>query len=132
MSTLQDDPEFKRLLSRYPLLIVQLQMIYGLTLDPGPEDARTWNRQRIYGDPAPEYFRGRGRGRGRGFGARGGRGRGGHDEHSDRPRGLWTPEKGEKDGLTVIKRMREGPVDDERAEGLREFGELCRMRFGEQ
>nr|POE89291.1 hypothetical protein CFP56_76559 [Quercus suber] len=127
MTTLQGDQEFKRLLSRYPLLSLQLQMIYGLTLNPGPEDARTWNRQPLYGDRAPEYSGDRSRGRGRGSGVRGGRGRGGHEAQSDRPRGQWTDDKGKQDALTVIKRMREGADDDERAEALREFGELCRM-----
>lgn len=32
--------------------------------------------------------------------------------------------------MLVLKKMREGNKEDERAEGLREFGRLVGMRFG--
>ncbi|KAK6396084.1 hypothetical protein LTR65_010194 [Meristemomyces frigidus] len=139
---LEHDAEFKRLLARYPLLTVQLQTIYALTLEPGPDEARSWNRQPLYGEqrPEPRSFRGRGRGRGaRGFdrggrgsdrGGRGGRGRGGFQANEDRQHGPWTQEKGDKEGLVVVKKMRLGNEDDAKAEGMREFLELCQMKFG--
>lgn len=78
----------------------------------------------------------RGRGRGRGRGGRGGLGggRGGFDgevRDEERQHGSWTKEKGDKEALVVMKRMREGRLEDERAEGLREFVRLVGLRFGE-
>ncbi|KAK5119281.1 hypothetical protein LTR85_007637 [Meristemomyces frigidus] len=131
---LEHDADFKRLLARYPLLKLQLQRIYGLTLEPGPDETRSWNRQPLYGQQRTDApnFRGRGRGRGRGFdtGVRGGRGRGGFQANEDRQHGPWTQEKGDKEGLAVIKKMRQGDEEDEKAEGMREFVELCLMKFG--
>lgn len=133
-ASLEKDADFKHLLSRFPLLKIQLQTIYGLTLEPGPDEARSWNRQPLYGQhrPEPPSFRGRGRGRGRGSdrGGRGGRGRGGFEANEDRQHGPWTQEKGDKEGLAVIKKMRLGGEDDRKAEGMREFVELCVLKFG--
>ncbi|KAK3721711.1 hypothetical protein LTR37_002876 [Vermiconidia calcicola] len=128
----ENDKDFLRLLSRYPSLKVQLQMVYGLTLEPGPDEARSWNRGPLPGF-AQQHMRGGARGRARGRGQRGGRaGRGGGYESFDpeeRQRGPWTQEKGDKEGLGVIKKMRESG-DEEDGEGLREFIELCGIKFG--
>ena len=32
--------------------------------------------------------------------------------------------------MTVVKKMRQGDEDDARAEGMREFVELCLIKFG--
>ncbi|WPH03402.1 Hypothetical protein R9X50_00628200 [Acrodontium crateriforme] len=128
----ENNAEFKRLLIRYPLLKLQLQSVYGLTLEPGPDEARTWHRQPLYGEQRDhrQQFGGRGRGRGRGMqGDRGGKGRGDFHSSTDRQRGPWTQEKGDKEALSTIQKMRQGAEDDERAEGMREFAELCRMTF---
>lgn len=135
----ENDKEFQRLLSRYPILKVQLQAIYGLTLEPGPDEARTWNRQRLPGfDPPRLYSRGgrsRGRGRGRGDGRGGGRG-GRFDpgpDEGEREYGAWTQAKGDKEALKVMKKLR---GDDQQLtdlnEGMREFVELCQIRFGDK
>ncbi|KAK5136829.1 hypothetical protein LTR08_001751 [Meristemomyces frigidus] len=135
-SGFEKNDDLKRLLSRYPLLKIQLQAVYGHTLEPGPDDARSWNREPMYGDGRPDTnsFRGRGRGRGRGKGfdrgGRGGRGRGGFHTDDDRQHGAWTREKGDKEALAVVKKMRQGGEDDAKAEGMREFLELCLMKFG--
>lgn len=51
--------------------------------------------------------------------------------NEDRQHGQWTQEKGDKEGLAVIKKMRQGGgEEDEKAEGMREFVELCLMKFG--
>lgn len=136
----ENDKEFQRLLTRYPLLKVQLQAVYGLTLEPGPDDARTWNRQRLPGFDPPQFqsrgSRGRGRGRGRGSSGRGGaRGGGfGKDEGRDeREYGAWTQAKGDKEALEVMKKMRgEDEQLDDLHEGMTEFVELCRIRLGEE
>ena len=132
------DQDFQCLMVRYQLLDVQLQGIYGLTLEPGPDEARTWNRQPLPGSQdanSPVRVRGRDRSRGDRVrrGHRGGRGaRGGLDSVLDeRQRGPWTQDKGDKEALAVIKKMREGREgEDDAAEGMREFVELCRLRYG--
>lgn len=43
---------------------------------------------------------------------------------------MWTREKGDKEALAVVKKMRSGKEDDDRAEGVREFIRLVGMRFG--
>lgn len=43
---------------------------------------------------------------------------------------MWTKEKGDKEALSVVKNMRSGKEDDDRAEGLREFVRLVGIRFG--
>ncbi|KAK5175368.1 uncharacterized protein LTR77_000507 [Saxophila tyrrhenica] len=130
----ENDKDFKRLLARFPLLKVQLQAAYALTLEPGPEDARSWNRGSLPG--FTQSLRGhRSRGRGRGF--RGGRyhggGRGGRDAviPSERQHGAWTQAKGDKEALDVIKKMKESDGDDDgdAGEGVREFVQLCQIKF---
>ena len=78
-------------------------------------------------------FRGRGRG---GRDSRDGRG-GGFEvgPSEERERGVWTQEKGDKEAMEVMRRMRNGEggvcgAEEEASEGMREFVELCRMRFG--
>ncbi|RMZ14783.1 hypothetical protein D0864_00086 [Hortaea werneckii] len=135
------DPDFIALLHRYPRLKIQLSAVYALTLEPGPEDARTWWREALPGDAIPStspgfHLRGRG-------GRRGGRGRGGSGVGGDartpaeggRQHGVWTAEKGEKEALGVMRRMRMGNQNGgggggDKAEGLKEFVELCILRFG--
>lgn len=48
----------------------------------------------------------------------------------ERQRGPWTQEKGDKEATLVMVRMRQGSEDDQKAEGMREFIELCGMKFG--
>ena len=55
---------------------------------------------------------------------------GGFGELGGRGRGVGVLE-GDKEALVVMKRMREGRLEDERAEGLREFVRLVGLRFGE-
>lgn len=43
---------------------------------------------------------------------------------------MWTREKGDKEALSVMKKMKVGTADDDRAEGVREFVRLVAMRFG--
>jgi hypothetical protein len=43
---------------------------------------------------------------------------------------MWTRDKGDKEALLVMKKMRNGKADDDRAEGVREFVRLVDMRFG--
>lgn len=139
----EKDKEFIRLLERYPLLKVQLQTVYGLTLEPGPEEARTWNKYPLpslpgYVSPNHRGSSSRGRARG-GRGDRGGRHRGGWNSYEasqaeEREYGRWTSEKGDREAVKMIGKMQEGSGnwrrEDEPAEGMREFVELVRMRFG--
>lgn len=149
-----EDPEFRRLLVRFPLLPAQLQLVYGVTLEPGPDEARSWSRQAWYSDGVNRdgvsgggVFRRGGRGRGRGS-TRGGRGRGfgrgwhgggatnrvdlpyGEKAPDDVQHGPWTQEKGDNEGLDVIRKMRNAS-DEVHAEGMEEFVQLCRLKFGE-
>ena len=128
----EHDKDFQRLLYRYPSLKVQLQTVYGLTLEPGPDEARTWNRQPLPGFQAPPVVRTNRGGRGRGRGDRGGRGSRNHGWNSmpeERQRGAWSQAKGDKEALEVIKKMRGD--EGEAGEGLREFVELCRIKFAD-
>lgn len=52
------------------------------------------------------------------------------EEPEERQRGQWTREKGDKEALAVMHKMRGGKADDDRAEGVREFVRLVAMRFG--
>ncbi len=129
----ENDVELERLLSRYPLLKVQLQGIYGLTLEPGPDEARSWNRQPLPGAVTSYHSsrgaRGRGRGRGN-FSNRGGY-PGKTFPEQEREHGPWTQAKGDKEALSVIKNMRkDGSEKDDLCEGMREFIELCQIKFG--
>ncbi|KAK3626129.1 hypothetical protein LTR56_020036 [Elasticomyces elasticus] len=143
----ENDADFKRLLTRYPALKAQLQLAYALTLEPGASEKWSWNRQPLLSSlyPVPQTSRGRGRGRGgrgrydqqrgggRGMrGGRGGRGGHGHDRFEeppeDREHGPWTQAKGDMEALRAVKKMR--GKDDEMAEGMREFVELCLIKFG--
>ncbi|RMY69461.1 hypothetical protein D0862_14867, partial [Hortaea werneckii] len=151
------DPDFQALLHRYPRLRIQLQALYALTLEPGPEEARSWSREPLPGDSVPTATGSgsgwKARGRGGGRGRRGGRGSGtGGDRSAEgaggRQHGVWTVEKGEKEALGVMRKMRTssgnqqqhhhhaktssggGGRSDDKAEGLREFIELCMLRFG--
>ncbi|KAI7580827.1 hypothetical protein KC346_g18837, partial [Hortaea werneckii] len=47
MTRFASDPDFLALLHRYPRLRIQLQALYALTLEPGPEDARNWAREAL-------------------------------------------------------------------------------------
>lgn len=139
----ESDKEFIRLLERYPLLKVQLQTVYGLTLEPGPEDSRTWHKLPLpplpgYDLSQPSATRSRGGFRG-GRGGRRGRNRGGRtrDEEArneEREHGRWTQEKGDREAVKMVARMREGSGKDgdDIADGMREFVELVRIRFAEK
>lgn len=50
--------------------------------------------------------------------------------NENRQHGPWTQEKGDKEALAVMKKMRSGAEEDVRAEGMREFIQLCHMKFG--
>ncbi|CAK1355774.1 hypothetical protein CB0940_00538 [Cercospora beticola] len=132
----ENDAEFRRLLTRYPYLRYQIQLVYGITIEPGPEDAYTWGKQKWFDDGSapqrPKTFRGRG-GRGRGGfrgGYQGGRGNIADELPVDeRQHGPWTQVKADKQGLDLIKKLRE--VNHvELSEGMREFTKLCAIRFG--
>jgi zinc finger HIT domain-containing protein 3 len=136
----EQDIEFQRLLQRYPLLKLQLQTIYGLTIEPGPEDSRTWNKQPLpslpgYEIPTPPPPA-RGRGSYRGRGGRGNRrgGRGHQNGEDEREYGRWTQEKGDREALKMLAKMRvgDGKDGDDVAEGMRDFIELVGLRFGEK
>jgi zinc finger HIT domain-containing protein 3 len=133
----ENDPEFKRLITRYPQLKTQLQVIYGLTLEPGPDDERSWNRRPLFADPTARGGHNRGRGRGHSRGGRGGRHgvkRGRYEIPAEgRPRGSWTQDKGDKEALAVMKKMRAAAPNglaDAKTDGMREFIDLCLMKFG--
>ena len=96
----ESDPELLRLLSRYPNLRIQLQSVYGLTLEPPPQEQRSFSS-----------FRGRGRGRGRG----------GFHQQSH-----WSQAKGDKEATESFKNMRTVDGDDQ---ALAEFVQLLKMRF---
>jgi hypothetical protein len=96
----ESDPELLRLLSRYPNLRIQLQSVYGLTLEPPPQEQRSFSS-----------FRGRGRGRGRG----------GFQQQSH-----WSQAKGDKEATESFKNMRNVDGDEQ---ALAEFVQLLKMRF---
>ncbi|KAF2214918.1 hypothetical protein CERZMDRAFT_36666 [Cercospora zeae-maydis SCOH1-5] len=132
----ENDAELKRLLNRYPYLRYQLQLVYGITIEPGPDEAYRWGKQKWFNDGSSpqrsKVSRGRG-GRGRG-GFRGGF-QSGRDNNMDelpveeRQHGPWTQTKADKQGLDLIKKLRE--VNHvELSEGMREFTKLCAIRFG--
>ncbi|KAF1345482.1 hypothetical protein BDV97DRAFT_402062 [Delphinella strobiligena] len=118
-SGLEDDPDLLRLMSRYPALRIQLQSVYGYTLEPPPSDSQ---------DQPTFNHRGRG-GRGRGRGGRGGRNsRGGRGDYGQQPQqSQWTQAKGEKEAANALKDMRNKEGD---TEGLAEFVQLITMKYG--
>lgn len=134
-SGFETDSEFQRLLGRFPNLRYQLQLVYGATMEPGPEDANGWSRQNWLDeerDVRRQDLRGRGRGRGRGRN----RGRGGYQEREptsveDWQRGPWTREKGDQYGLSILHKMRDDAGSLELTEGMNEFVELCKIKFEE-
>lgn len=131
-SDFENDPAFQNLTSRYPMLRYQLQAAYAMTVEPGPEDTRGWTRHPYNLSPAQggaALNRGSTRGRGRGRGNFGGAHVASDD---DRQHGAWSREKGDKEALNVIKKARKVQDETELAEGMREFVELCRMRFGDR
>lgn len=97
----ESDPELLRLLSRYPNLRIQLQSVYGLTLEPPPQEQRSFSS-----------YRGRGRGRGRG----------GFNQQSH-----WSQAKGDKEATESFRNMRNVDGDEQ---ALAEFVQLLKMRFG--
>lgn len=133
----ENDPELKRLLSRFPHLQHELQLVYGVTIEPGPDEVHTWARQKWLDDGSAQQqsraMRSRGgRGRGRG-GFRGGY-RGGHGNQADdlpfaeRQHGPWTQSKGDKQGLDLLRKLQD--VNHlELSEGMLEFVRLCAIRF---
>ncbi|KAI4740540.1 hypothetical protein E4T50_09031 [Aureobasidium sp. EXF-12298] len=96
----ESDPELLRLLSRYPNLRIQLQSVYGLTLEPSLQEQRSFSS-----------FRGRGRGRGRG----------GFHQQSH-----WSQAKGDKEATESFRNMRNVGGDEQ---ALAEFVQLLKMRF---
>jgi hypothetical protein len=97
----ESDPELLRLLSRYPNLRIQLQSVYGLTLEPPQQEQRSFSS-----------YRGRGRGRGRG----------GFNQQSH-----WSQAKGDKEATESFRNMRNVDGDEQ---ALAEFVQLLKMRFG--
>ncbi|OCK85712.1 hypothetical protein K432DRAFT_421536 [Lepidopterella palustris CBS 459.81] len=113
-SALLTNPSIQALLTTHPTLRDDLRKIYAATLAPDPSQSEHNN-----------HFRGRGcgfrnRGSGRGWFRGGGRGR-------DVPE--WTPERGERDALWMLRRAREGRWDGD-AEGVREFVRIIGEAFG--
>lgn len=105
-------------MGRYPDLRIQLQSIYGLTLEPPPPDS-TEQQENSFNS------RGRGRGRGRG-GWRGQRGRYGQNGGQSR-QSQWSQVKGDREAGDAFKRMRDREGE---SEGLAEFVKLIMMKFG--
>lgn len=135
-SGFESDADFKRLLSRYPKLKYELQLVFGVTLEPGPDDAYTWNKQKWFDDGRDAQRGGRGAYRGAQRGRGRGRARGGfHDTNvippEDRIRGPWTQTKGDQQGLDLIKKMKHAS-NGELSEGMLEFVKLCTLRFHDQ
>ena len=129
----EEDLELKRLLSRFPHLRHELQLVYGVTIEPGPDEAHTWARQKWLDDGSAQKQQSRstrsrgGRGRGRG-GFRGGYQA---DElpFGERQHGPWTQSKGDKQGLDLIRKLQD-VSHPELSEGMLEFVRLCALRFG--
>jgi len=107
---LEKNLQLLELLKKHDALRVQLQSVYGFTLEPAPEDRRS---------------RGGFRGRGRGRGARGGRG--GRDSFNPlQQSGPWTQAKGDKEAQGQLKRLREAEEEG----GVAEFVRLVKMMHG--
>jgi len=100
-------PEYQHLLALFPQLRDQLRQIYTTTLEPTAEEveARAHHHDRFK------------------RGGRGGRGSGRARYNAGRP---WTREKGMKDGLYALRKMR--AKDGRNGEALRAFSE-CVVRL---
>ncbi|KXT07296.1 hypothetical protein AC578_407 [Pseudocercospora eumusae] len=122
----EHDPDFKLLMQRYPELYYELSAVFALTLEPGPDDQRTWRDSGLFSEPHEQRssFRGGRGGRSRNRGGRQ------HGEHDEKLRGPWTREKGDRQAQDVMHRLRH--VDDEEvSEGMVEFIKLCGIKFGQ-
>ncbi|EUC34766.1 hypothetical protein COCVIDRAFT_91707 [Bipolaris victoriae FI3] len=118
-STLATSPKYQDLLKANPILLSTLQRVYAKTIQPDPEDER---RRRML---ERNMSRGRGsRGRGRG------RGRGGR--HWEEREERWTPKKGDKDAMAVLKSIRDGEDNQEEKEAMAQFVELVDELFGKK
>lgn len=106
-------------------------------MEPGPEDSQGWSRHDwLEGERDVKLSDVRGRGRGSGRGRGRGRGRREYQDRAtanleDWQRGPWTQEKGDQYGLRFLHKMRENAGNEELTEGLNEFVELCKIKFGE-
>ncbi|KAE8848103.1 hypothetical protein PTNB73_01945 [Pyrenophora teres f. teres] len=121
-SLLATNPKFQSLLKTHPVLFPSLQRVYAKTIQPDPEDER---RRRLLERNA---FRGRGtRGRGRGRGG----GRGGWNGHEEREE-RWTPKKGDKDAMGVLKEMRSAQASGEEKDAMALFVGLVEELFGQR
>ncbi|GAB7352793.1 hypothetical protein MBLNU459_g3414t1 [Dothideomycetes sp. NU459] len=115
----EDDPDLARLMARYPGLRIQLQSVYGLTLEPPPQDRHD----------RPHFQRGRG---GRGRGAWRGRGRPYPEHQQQLPRASnWTQAKGDKEAQESFRKMRdaEGEGEGGGGAGLAEFVQLLKIKY---
>ncbi|KAI1514064.1 hypothetical protein L13192_08882 [Pyrenophora tritici-repentis] len=118
-SLLATNPKFQSLLKTNQALLPALQRVYAKTIRPDPEDER---RRRMLERNA---FRGRGtRGRGRGRGG----GRGGWNAHDEREE-RWTPKKGDKDAMGVLKEMRGAQASGEEKDAMELFVGLVEELF---
>lgn len=132
----ESDAEFQRLLLRYPSLKTELQGLFALTLDPGPEESRSWNKiwLPLLDRPAAPHTRAmRARGRAtRGRGSSHQRGGLGHsyEPPEGREHGQWSKEKGDREALFVMKKVQTDIDALALSEGLQEFVELANLRFG--
>jgi hypothetical protein len=111
-NTLAQHPSLAVLFNQYPLLRAQLKAIYTNTFEPSSSTFPPHNRGNSRNP------RGRGRGRGRG----------GYHDHVDK--GPWTPERGVKDALKEIKKLKE--ADGDMGMGMKEFLELLNKIIGEE
>lgn len=99
---LENDQQLRELLVKHEGLRIQLQSVYGYTLEPPPDERRS---QRSF---------------------RGGRGgRGGRDLVPSKQHNSWTQAKGDKEAQGRLKRLREADEDG----GIAEFVRLMKMRF---
>jgi len=103
LQTWRSFPAAERLIITNPQLRSQLYHVYLATLEPAPEfDQHSYRRD--------NFNRGRGRGRGR-------------ENARGMSHGSWTPERGFKEGLRRLKRVRElGSLE---SEGIHEFSNLA-------
>ncbi|EME88071.1 uncharacterized protein MYCFIDRAFT_18109, partial [Pseudocercospora fijiensis CIRAD86] len=126
----ENDQDFKLLMQRYPKLHHELSAVFAMTLEPGPEDQRTWRESGLFSehrdDRRSSFFRGGRGGRSRNRGAHHHQ----QGEHDEKLRGPWTREKGDRQAQDVMHRLRN--VDDEEvSEGMVEFIKLCGIKFGQ-